>query len=295
LPKGSTTSGGGEVKVTKLTKKIGSTNGKTSTPTGGGKSGGGGGGGGGSKPPKAATKEKPKDYLKRYEDIEAAIDETTNAMNRYSNASSHAFGMTKLALMEKERKQIEKLGSEYQSLYKEAQDYYKLDVAAAKTLDKDSAAALKKLKAKTPSTKVEPPEMKFLKDGTLGNPEEIRQFWTDAANTALIPYNDLLEKQKALLEEIGDVEKVSEGDQKKLDAIAKEMELEKELADAVGAAADAELAKIDKAVETAKKMQEALEKAVENIHNWLAKELEAVQYKMEIRVKINDRDIAIMD
>jgi hypothetical protein len=179
LPKGSHTSEGAKFEIKKVTKKIGTVNGNTSTPTGGGgKKGGGGGGSKGSKPPKAATKVKPADFTKRYEDIEAAIDETTNAMNRFSKASDHAFGTTKLALMEKERREIEQLGSEYKSLYDEASNYYKADVAAAKTLDKETTAALKKLKSKVSTAKIEPPKIEFLKDGTIANPEEIKKFWT---------------------------------------------------------------------------------------------------------------------
>jgi hypothetical protein len=261
---------------------------------GGGKSGGGGGSKG-SKPPKAAAKVKPVDYTKRYEDIESAIDETTNAMNKYSKASDHAFGTTKLALMDKERKEIEKLGAEYKSLYEEASDYYKLDVKNAKSLDKESTAALKKLKTKVSSAKIEPPKMEFLEDGTLSNPEAIRKFWTAAANDALIPYNKLLDEQKKKLEEIGDVEEVNKADQEWLDNKAKEMELAKEVADEVAAAADIEIKKMEQVVETAKKMQEALEKAIDNIRDWLSKELAAIQYKVDVRVKINERDVAIMN
>jgi hypothetical protein len=153
-----------------------SNNSSSSNP--GGKGGGGGGGSKGSKPPKAASKVKEVDYTKRYEDIESAIDETTNAMNKFSKASDHAFGTTKLALMDKERKEIEQLGSEYKSLYDEASNYYKADVAAAKTLDKETTAALKKLKSKVSTAKIEPPKIDFLKDGTIANPEEIKKFWT---------------------------------------------------------------------------------------------------------------------
>jgi hypothetical protein len=137
--------------------------------------------------------------------------------------------------------------------------------------------SLKKLGTATKEvSKLKPPKMEFLKDGTLSNPEEIRKFWTDAANSALTPYNELLEQQKTLLEKIGDVEKVDPDNQKELDRLAKELELRKEIADAVAAAADVEIKKMEKVVESAEKMQEALAKGIENVHNWLSKEIERV-------------------
>jgi hypothetical protein len=138
----------------------------SSSNPGGPPAGGGGGGGGGSKPPKKGKAEKPVDHTKRYENIEAVINKTTTALERYAKAEDHAFGLTKIALMKKESKEIERLGENYQSLYKEAQKYYEEDKKKAKTLDADSIAALSKAGIKT---KV--PQLIYLDNGDVANME----------------------------------------------------------------------------------------------------------------------------
>ena len=118
IPKGKNGSGGGVPSgYTKLGEK-----------TGGGRRSGGGGGG---SRRRYLAKAKPEDHKERYHEINNALDEVTDALERLNKQQDRAWGAERLKSMQAESAELKKQADLIRQKTQEAQDYLESDLTAA--------------------------------------------------------------------------------------------------------------------------------------------------------------------
>lgn len=104
--------------------------------------GGGGGGGGGSPRRRYLSKAKPADHKERYHEIDNAIDDVVDALERLNKQQDRAWGAERLKSMQAESEELKKQRDLIRKKTEEAQDYLKQDLADAAqygwTFDEDN-------------------------------------------------------------------------------------------------------------------------------------------------------------
>lgn len=111
--------------------KGGSSSGPTFTKNAERPGGGGGGGGGGDSRRRYIAKAKPEDYKERYHEINNAIDEVTDALDRLNKQQDRAWGAERLKSMQAESAELKKQADLIRQKTQEAQDYLESDLNAA--------------------------------------------------------------------------------------------------------------------------------------------------------------------
>lgn len=136
------------------------------------------------------------DYIKRYENIERAIDKCTKAANRYKEAADDAFGKTKIIALQKYEQELQKIGKLNQQLLDEAQRYQQIDKAALEQQINSAGG----------------PQVSYDSNGRVNNAEDIRKYWHEAVNNSgSEAVKEVADKVIKLLDELlGSEDKVEE-------------------------------------------------------------------------------------
>lgn len=249
-----------------------------------GTGGGGGKGGGGGGKANIAKATRDTSARERFTDITAALDGVAKSLDRVGKAEDKAFGANKLLLMQKKNKELQEQGKLYNNLIKEAEAYLKVD-------DRNQGMAF----GKTSSG-----EDRLL-GGVMGDIDRLKQMasiFKDVAGIDLTPeFNSegyianaeqMIDAINAKLQEQWDSSTYWNATEKTYAFTSEAAEASynnlKEMADGY----KEQIGTVDS---TNDKMKEGLEKGLENIHTWLSNKLTEVEYKMELRIRINQRDI----
>lgn len=224
----------------------------------------GGGGGGSTKAKEFKKKDKvEKDdqkYHKRYENLTNAIEELNDALKHTASAQNDAWGNAKLRQMDTYILKVQKLAKVQKALIQETKDYYKKDKAALLATSVGSMA-------------------KF-DDGEYGdllNPEDLRR-------TLQARYEEALEAQNAAIEAYNLAKDTADG----ADA---QVEAQKELYDEMVKSLDKDIKALDQFLETRDLLRERMEQQLDYIRDWMSKKVEKIQYEIDMRIRIPQRDI----
>ena len=259
---GTTDEGGNTVAFTDAPAPAVSKGGSKFSDATGSSSGSKGGGGGSSKTFKKKDKEEKDDqkYAKRYENLTNALEELNDSLKHTANAQDDAWGNAKLAQMDRYILKVQKIAKTQKALIQETKDYYKKDKAA---LLQTSVGSLAKFD-----------------DGEYGdllNPEDLRRELQTRYEAALAAYNDAVEAYNTAAS-------TAEG----ADA---DVEAQKEAYDAMVKSLDKDIKALDQFLETRDLLRERMEEQLENIRDWMDKKMEKIQYEIEMRIRIPERDL----
>lgn len=253
----------------------------SSHASGNGKSGGKGGGGGGkgSKAPKkkdlVQKKEKDKkrfeDEEERYHEINEELERTSHLLDMIGKEKDRAFGRNKIKNLNSENDLLKKQVSQYKELKKQAEAYRKTDVLN-----------LAKYGAQIGS------------NGVINNYTEMLAAEVDRYNAA---YDAYIDAQNKAIEEYN--AKLVDGmEDAAKEAAEDELEAAKKAADAVWEKAkeyyDDFSKNVSKYEETVKKAEEAEEAIREAENQVYDNELQKITYIVELKIDIEDRDIALL-
>ena len=244
--------------------------GRSPGASGTGGKGGGKGGGGGSAPKHQAIKAKKYESMKkddRYSTIKASIEEVQKSLDKYNDAVDDSWGSAKIRALQQANRELERQAKDYQALYKSAKSYLSID-------QKEAAKNKKGLGKKLGLNLIDPT---FNKDGFLSNKTEVINQLDDYLQALYQKYYDAAQKYDA-------DKSTDEKRKERIDQMLEEYNVAKE-------AVDEYIASLDQVDETANEAYEALMKLVEGIRQEIANRVEEITYKMEFRIKINDRDI----
>lgn len=224
----------------------------------------GGGGSGKTYEPVKAKRNKPME--ERYANITSKIDETTRAINRLNAAEDDAWGMGRIRQMQAVGIAMQKQAQNYQILLKEARAYYDADQKQT-YLNED----LVKAGRSTDIANI----IRFNQDeGTIANREDLVAYWNEYLKTfedKMIAAADVYNKT---LDEATD--KAYKDSQ---DAYNEAKEF-----------VDAQMALYDQLDETAKKVQDTIDMLVQSVRDQVRNALSQIQYKVEFRIRVNERD-----
>ena len=227
-------------------------------------------GGGGSKPKHQAIKAKKYESMKkddRYSTIKASIEEVQKSLDKYNDAVDDSWGSAKIRALQQANRELERQAKDYQALYKSAKSYLSID-------QKEAAKNKKDLGKKLGLNLIDPT---FNKDGFLSNKTEVINQLDDYLQALYQKYYDAAQKYDA-------DKSTDEKRKEQIDQMLEEYNVAKE-------AVDEYITSLDQVDETANEAYEALMKLVEGIRQEIANRVEEITYKMEFRIKINDRDI----
>lgn len=249
-----------------------------SASTGGNKGGSGGGGGGSKSEHKAKNADKYEKLEDRYSTIKAAIDEVGRAIEDFSAAEDDAFGAAKYAAMKKQEKALQKQASLYKDLRKLAKDYLEIDKKEASHGEnrRDLIAELKKQ-----NLSVDIPEVEFNSEGFVANRTEIIQ----ALNKELESLYDVYYQAAKAYD---DAESTDEAEAERIEKLKENYEQLKKFVEAF-------IGDLDQVDETAQEAREALENELEKIREWMSNKVKMAEWKLEMKVDINNRDIEKME
>lgn len=246
----------------------------------GSKSGGGSGGGGGKtaehKSQKADRYEKKED---RYSTLKAAINQVGRAIEDFSAAEDDAFGAAKYSAMKKQEKSLQKQASLYKELRNLAKSY--LDTDQKEAVHGDAKRDLTSVLKKRGFGDVNLLEATFNKDGFVSNYTEILAELNKYAEEVYNRYYDEAKK-------FDEAESTDEEWQKRIEKLKEEYEeLSKAIEDY-----DAVLKQVD---DTADEARQALLDELDKIKEWMQKKVDQAEWKMNLKISINDWDIKQMD
>lgn len=227
-------------------------------------------GGGGSAPKHQAIKAKKYESMKkddRYSTIKASIEEVQKSLDKYNDAVDDSWGSAKIRALQQANRELERQAKDYQALYKSAKSYLSID-------QKEATKNKKDLGKKLGLNLIDPT---FNKDGFLSNKTEVINQLDDYLQTLYQKYYDAAQKYDA-------DKSTDEKRKERIDQMLEEYNVAKE-------AVDEYISSLDQVDETANEAHEALMKLVEGIRQEIAYRVEEITYKMEFRIKINDRDI----
>lgn len=267
--------GAPKIKSIKKTSS-GAANNYSKTNSGGGSPSGGGSGGGGSAPKHSAKNAAKYDKIEdRYGSIQSSIDKTSRAMDRYGAAQDSAFGAAKMRNIKKISQELITQAHNYNELYKQAKKYYG---------DKDSgdyADMLKEQQEAADALGVSLIGITTNADGFISNRTEIIAQLDERLEAAYNAYKseaDAFDKAKS----------TDEAWSEKIDGLKadyEELKLE----------VDEYVAAMDQVDETAQKMAEAMEAAVQSIRDHFSKLVEEANLKLELRLAIDETDIKMAE
>lgn len=255
--------------------------GKTGFTPGGGKSSGSSGGGGGSSKTPEHKAKKADSYNKlddRYSTIKSKIEDVGRALEDYSNAEDDAFGAAKLAAMEKQEKSLVEQAKHYKTLRQMALKYLEVDKKEAQ-----SGKNRTDLKSKLSQLGLDNNllDVQFDDDGYVANRTEIIQ-----------QLDALLEQKyntyKAAADAFDASMSTNETESERIDKLKEEYDGLDELVQAF-------LGDLDKVDETAAEARQALLDELDKIREWMQKKIDKANYKLELRMSINEMDIKMME
>lgn len=209
------------------------------------------------------------DVTQRYRDINDALTEVTRRLDRVSSAADKAFGMNRVRLLTQQNALIQQQARLYQQLQKEAENYLRvnagLPVQFGNGFISGEGGDQGVLQAMLATFGL---SANFGSGGAVSNAEQLLSQLTNIA--------------QAKLEEIGTfVDGVWE--------IANEDAKESyELLTGMISSIESQIGKVG---DTAQQIADAFDKQVESIHTWLSNEIQAVEYKLELRLSINAMDL----
>ena len=244
------------------------------------KSGGAGGkksgGGGGSAPKHSAKKAEKREKLEdRYGTRQSSIDKSTRAIDRYSSAMDSAFGASKMRNLKNINRELVKQARNYNELYKLAKRYYGDENSG------DYAAMLEEQKKAAKALGTSLIEVTTNADGFISNRTEIinqLDAQLQAAYNAYKTQADAFDKAKS----------TDEAWSERIDKLKEDYEdLKKGVDEYIGA--------MDQVDETAQKMAEAMEEAVQAIRDHFSNLVAQSNLKLELRLAIDETDIRMAE
>lgn len=269
-----------KIKPGTLSKAVGGNvkvgNGVKVKPSGSGNSSPKSGGGGGSSPKfarKSATKTQARGD--RYEDINKKLEQVDRGLGKLSDSVDDAFGIAKLRNLQKINAELQKQAGLLNQLRDEAKRYMPIDKKALE----NAYDEIWTLNENLPKLELKPFE--YNEDGFVSNWEEVSQpIWDN--------YIKAEEKYYNLVNSYNDKGVGNEAAEEEINAAKEYAEQWKSIYEYMSAAKD-------QVNDTAQEMADALEKALENIREWMSNKLEEAAWKMELQVAISENDISLMD
>lgn len=233
-----------------------------------------GGGGGTPKPAKG----KRTDKTKRYQDIEDSLAGITRRTDKVDAAMENAFGANKLRLLAANNQLLQEQGIELQKLEKEAKNYLtgtggRPTEFGNKFLVGNDQKVLTQM-----SSELKIPAPEFDEDGFVKNTQEMQMAISDAE----YKWADARASWDA---EAGDWD-FGTGDAAEAEAKAYEL-MQKQGED--------HLKQVEKNNETATKIVETQAERQANIHSWLSEKIKTADYKLELKINVNDMELRQLD
>lgn len=250
---------------------------------GGGKPGGGGGGGG-SKPAQASRKAPQRE---RYVDTNAALKTVSRSLDRINAAEGQSFGLNRLAILEKKNLELQKQGGLYSKLAKEAEAYLKIDDRLAKVAFGSDAKG----------------KETFL-TGKMGDQARLQQMLKTLGTdlTATFDNEGFVTNAEQMLDALIEMERV------KFDAVTREQtnDAGQIISQYISTQAQAEheslaaridiikeqMSTVDEAAQT---VRDNIDQGVAQIHTWLSNKLQENQYKLDLKLQINQSDLRMLE
>ena len=241
--------------------------GKSPGSSGSGKKGGGGGGGS-NKPSKPKTVEqtepkKKNDEVERYHEINQELEDLQNTLDEISELKDEAWGADKLAQMDKEKKKLQ----EITSAHKRYQD------EIAKNLNDDRWEAESKYGAI-----IDP------SSGRITNYEELQEKWMNEWNAESQRLDALEQDYENKIAAASDEEKETLEEEKEKNVTEVRKQLDKEYEEKRKA--------IEQYEETLNLSEEAQHQLDDYLRQMRQLNYEELEYKIGVRVEINENDIA---
>lgn len=214
----------------------------------------------------------------RYSTLKAAIDDVERALEDFSNAEDDAFGAAKFAAMKKQEQSLTKQAKLYQDLRQKALEYLKMDQEEAK-----SGKNRTKLQTELISRGLEGDliEATFDDDGFVANRTEI----INELNTML---QSAYQEYKTAADYFDLTKSTNEAESERIDGLKDNYEKLKALVEAY-------LGDLDLVDETAGEARQALLDELEKLREWMQKKVDQANYKLELRMGINEMDIKMME
>ena len=269
---------------------------------GGGSGGSKGGGGGGGSTPKhttqqAAAKKPTQQTEDRYHVINNQIEDLAKQYDRLSEAEERAYGKSKLALMDQQKKKLEEQYQAQRKLREEAEDYWAKDLANLKSgafdSDGDDIADTfgidKYLNDWRKENDKNPIELELDVNGTILNYDELVAAANERYNSEVELYNKFIE------ERWNSLSAEEQADEATKEAFEKDKETWDERLKNEGQYYDNFLGLIKQYEDTQDKVQEELNKEIAAYHAELDKMLEETQYEVQIRVDLDDYRLETLD
>ena len=243
---------------------------RVSNPSGGGGKGGkgGGGGGGSNKPSKPKTVEpteqkKKNDEVERYHEINQELEDLQNTLDEISELKDETWGADKLTAMDKEKKKLQELTASHK----------KYQAEIAQNLNDDRWEAETKYGAQIDST-----------TGRITNYEELQEQWMNEWNAESQRLDVLEQEYENKIAASSDEEKETLEEEKEKNVTKVRKQLDKEYEEKRKA--------IEQYEETLNLSEEAQRQLDDYLRQMRQLNYEQLEYKIEIRVEINENDIA---
>lgn len=266
-------SGKGAINSVTNTGSAGTKGGRAArAPSNRGGSGGGSGGGGGSSEPNKPVERK--NYGERYRNTQDKLKVSNRSLERLNTVEQSAFGMNRVALIRRKNKELQQQGRLYNQLAKEAENYLKVD-------DK----------------KVGFNFGERVLEGVMGDQDRLNQMLELIGANITATFDEFgavnnMEEILAVLQEIYDVDyrqlaAALGGDKDSFDAL-------KEVLDGTDETLTSIIEQVTLVGTTAETWQTAIEDGLANIQTWIQNKIDEVEYKIELRMSINARDIRLI-
>lgn len=254
---------------------------KFDTPEGTEKSNKNGGGSKKTEKPKEHDPKEAENYEKmedRYATLKAAIDDVGRALEDFSNAEDDAFGAAKFAAMKKQEQSLTKQAKLYQALRQKALEYLKMDQEAVKNGKNKTDLKAELVNRGLGGDLI---EATFDDDGFVANRTEI----INELNTKL---ESAYQDYKIAADNFDRTRSTNEAESERIDGLKKRYEDLKALVEAY-------LGDLDLVDETAGEARQALLDELEKLREWMQKKVDQANYKLELRIGINEMDIKMME
>ena len=263
---------------------------KNAEKTGGG---GGGGGGGGAPRRRYLNKAKPEDYKERYHEIDNAIDDVTDALERLNKQQDRAWGADRLKSMQAESAELKKQADLIGDKIAEAEAYKAIDLEAAEDWG-----------------------WKFDEDGNVKNYDENWDKLLAKYNAKVAEYNNMSAAEQEALDKQyeeandkywakyqADMAKAKTEEEK--DAVRKKYKkwINPETETAFGSyeeylkytMLDAPTAALDQYEETMELLEELGLEMADVLNSWYDNVLEQIQYKLDLALELTENELNIID
>lgn len=254
-------------------------------------SGGGGGGGSESEPKKVGAGTGPKQMGERFRETNDELAEISRRLDRVSQAEEKAYGLNKLRLITQKNALLAQQAAKYAQLQKEAEAYLRgAENERANAGRRGIEWGNSMIIGGTDQSRIN--EMMNRISTGFANAGDFNFEAMFDSDGFLTNYEAILNRGNQILQEYFETyAQWDEETQEFIWGLDEAGQAAKDTYDELGDRFDKLQAQMDLNNDTAQQIQDAIQSQVDLLHEQLSNELQAINYKMELRISFNEFDL----